>query len=132
MLKHFVLGMVTSLNLHAQVPVMGQYILDVSIYGRSFQDILEINSVSALQSDSSISIIKGYFEVPDSFRSEFEGTLQSNRIKLAFIAEEGDEPFKVKLIGQLSDDGSLTGELLSGGVRFGIFKGERSQHELNN
>ncbi|TNE97361.1 MAG: hypothetical protein EP326_11550 [Deltaproteobacteria bacterium] len=125
--KHFVLGMVTTLSLHANGSVLGKYKLDVTIYGKKYIDILEIKEISNSGNDPGISIIKGFFEVPNNFRSPFEGTLQKNKLRLKFIAEEGDEPFEVLLRADVLEDETLEGELLNAGTRFGFFTGVRNE-----
>lgn len=129
-LKHFVLGMVTTLSLHARGSLLGNYILDVTIYGTKYTDHLEIKEVATSQNEPGISVIKGFFEVPGSFRSPFEGTVRKDQMRLSFLADEGDEPFKVNLSAKIEENGTLTGELMTGGSRFGMFKGVKSeQHD---
>lgn len=128
--KHFVLGMVTTLSLHANGSVLGKYKLDVTIYGKKYNDILEIKEISNSGNEPGVSIIKGFFEVPNNFRSPFEGTLQKNKLRLKFISQEGDEPFEVLLRADILEDETLEGELLNAGTRFGFFTGLR--HESNH
>ncbi len=127
--KHFVIGMVTTLSLHANGSLLGEYELDVTIYGKKYTDILEIKEISTSQSDPDVKVIKGFFEVPDNFRSPFEGTVQKNRLRLSFLADEGEEPFEVQLRADVLEDETLEGELLSGGTRFGFFKGKKNESD---
>lgn len=115
-MKNFIMMLLLVVNGYVHADMRGNYNLNVVIGEREFIDILEIVEIKGIK-------VKGYFSVPNVFKSDFSGVLKDQELVGEFLAKENGKEFKVILKASIISKCNLRGTLSSGGVVFGEFNG---------